>query len=84
MEITHLEGNSAIKLCAKSIFLGIFHLDTYFIYEIHKSRNIVKINITQFQVLNKSEIIIFSSRILRLLAQPKLSFWNQNYIYCNA
>jgi hypothetical protein len=45
MEIIYLEGNSAIKLCAKSIILGIFHLDTYFIYEIHKSRGILKINI---------------------------------------
>ena len=45
MEITHPEGNLAIKLCAKSIILGIFHPDTYFIYEIHKSRDIYKINI---------------------------------------
>ena len=46
MDITHLEGNSsAIKLCAKSLILGISHLGTYFIYEIHKSRDIFKINI---------------------------------------
>ena len=55
MDITHLEGNSAIKLCARSIILEIFYLDTYFIYEIHKIKDIFEINITQFQVLNKSE-----------------------------
>jgi hypothetical protein len=43
MDITHLLGNSAIKICAKSIILRGFHPDTYFIYEIHKSRDIFEI-----------------------------------------
>ena len=28
MDITHLEWNPALKICAKSIILEIFHLDT--------------------------------------------------------
>jgi hypothetical protein len=43
MDITHQEGKSAIKIYAKSIILGIFHLDSYFIHEIYKSKNIFKI-----------------------------------------
>jgi hypothetical protein len=50
MDITHLKGNSAIKICAKSIILGIFHLDTYFIYEIHKSRGIFKIKFNSISI----------------------------------
>ena len=42
MDITHLEGNSAIKICANSIILEIFYIDTYLICEIDKSRNIFK------------------------------------------
>ena len=44
MDITHLEGDSAIKSTAKSIILGIFHLDAYFIYEIHKVGTFLKYN----------------------------------------
>lgn len=43
MDITGQEGNLAIKICAKSIILGIFHFDTYFIHKIHKTKDIFKI-----------------------------------------
>jgi hypothetical protein len=42
MDITHLEGKLTIKICAKAIILEVFHLDTYFVHEIHKSRDILK------------------------------------------